>query len=85
MLTEMQVLERLRNLRDPEIGRSLGEMGMISSAVIGAGNSITVTIDLPTPAYPRQERITAAVTSAIRESMPDAGPIEISFISNVRG
>ena len=85
MPTEMQVLERLRNLRDPEIGRSLGEMGMLSSAVVGAGNSITVTIDLPTPAYPRRERITAAVASAIRESIPDAGPVEISFISNVRG
>ena len=85
MPTEMQVMERLRNLRDPEIGRSLGEMGMISSAAIGAGNSITVTIDLPTPAYPRRERITEEVKSAIRESIPDAGPVEVVFISNVRG
>ncbi len=85
MPTEMQVLERLRNLRDPEIGRSFGEMGMLNSAAIGAGNSITVTIDLPTPAYPRRERITEAVKSAIRESISDAGPVEVAFISNVRG
>ena len=85
MPTEMQVMERLRNLRDPEIGRSLGEMGMLSSAAIGASNSISVTIDLPTPAYPRRERITEAVKSAIRESIPDAGPVEVAFISNVRG
>jgi ATP-binding protein involved in chromosome partitioning len=85
MPTEMQVLERLRNVRDPELGRSLHETGMLSKVAVGTGNTITVTIDLPTPAYPRRERITEAVTAAIRESISDAGPIEVAFISNVRG
>ncbi len=85
MLTEMQVLERLRGLRDPEIGRSLGELDMLHSATLGAGNSVTVTVDLPTPAYPRRERITAAIQSALRQSLPESGPVEVSFISNVRG
>ena len=85
MLTEMQVLERLRGLRDPEIGRSLGELDMLRSATLGAGNSLTVTVDLPTHAYPKRERITELIQSTIRQSLPEAGPVEVSFISNVRG
>ena len=85
MLTETQVLERLRGLRDPEIGRSLGELDMLRSATIGTGNSLTVTVDLPTPAYPKRERITEAIQSTIRQSLPEAGPVEVQFVSNVRG
>ena len=61
MLTEAQVLDRLRGLRDPELGRPLGELAMLRSAAVGPNNAITVTIDLPTPAYPGRERIVAAV------------------------
>lgn len=85
MPTEMQVLECLRGVRDPEIGRSLGELEMLKSAIVGAGNSITVTIDLPTPAYPRKERLSATIQSAVRQTIPDTGDIDVKFISNVRG
>jgi len=85
MLTESQVLEQLRNIPDPELGRSLSELNMLRSAAVAANNAITVTIDLPTPAYPRRERITDLVRKAITQGLPDAGPVEVAFVSNVRG
>jgi ATP-binding protein involved in chromosome partitioning len=85
MLNEMQVLEQLRGIRDPEIGRSLGELDMLRSATVGAGNLLTVTVDLPTHAYPKRERIADAIESAIRQSLPEAGPVDVKFVSNVRG
>jgi len=85
MLTQDQVLNRLSGIRDPEIGRSLGELEMLRSVAIGPDNSVTVTIDLPTPAYPDRGRITTSVRSAIAESFPGTGNVEVAFVSNVRG
>lgn len=85
MLTETQVLERLQNVRDPEIGRSLGDLKMLRSAAVGPNNAITVTIDLPSPAYPDRDRIAAAVRTTIAQSLPEAGPVEVTYVSDVRG
>lgn len=85
MLTEAQVLERLHNVRDPEIGRSLGELKMLRSAAVSPDNAVTVTIDLPSPAYPDRDRITNAVRSTIAQNLPEAGPVEVAYVSDVRG
>ncbi len=85
MLTESQVLDRLRGVRDPELGRPLGELEMLRGAAVGPNNSITVTIDLPTPAYPQRDRIADAIRATIAQSVPDAGTVEVAFTSNVRG
>lgn len=85
MLTESQLLDRLRTINDPEIGRPLGELDMLRSAAVGPNNSITITVDLPTPAYPDRDRIATAVRSAIAQAAPDAGQVEVTYVSNVRG
>ena len=85
MVTESQVLERLRSVIDPELGRSLGELQMLQSAMVGPGNSITVTIDLPTPAYPQRERITSAIQGTLKSAFPETGTVDVTYISNVRG
>lgn len=85
MLTEAQVLDKLRGLRDPELGRSLGELDMLHGVAVGANDAITVTLDLPTPAYPQRERLTELVRSTIAQTFPSAGATEVTFISNVRG
>lgn len=84
MPTEFQLLERLRPLRDPEIGRSLGELGMLKGARIGENQAVTIQIELPTPAYPRRERITAAIKAAFAK-VPDVGPIDVEFTAVVKG
>lgn len=84
MPTEFQLLERLRTIRDPEIGRSLGDLNMLRGARIGENSAVTVQIELPTPAYPRRERITSAVAGALA-GVPGIGPVAVDFTAVVRG
>ena len=85
MVTESQILDKLRSVLDPEIGRSLSDLEMIRSVNVGPNQSITVTIDLPTPAYPDRQRLTDAVKSTISQSLPEVDAIEVAYTSNVRG
>jgi len=83
MLTETMVRECLRTLQDPELGRTLNELEMVKQIALRPNGAVTVTIDLPTPAYPREQlegRIRGAVAA-----LPGAGPVEVTYVSNVRG
>lgn len=84
MVTEFQLMERLRGIRDPEIGRSLGELNMLRGVKLGENQSVQVAIELPTPAYPRRERITEAVTASLAQ-VPDIGPISVEYTAVVKG
>lgn len=84
-VTESQVREVLRGVNDPEVGRSLIELDMVRQVRIGAGSSIEVGIDLPTPAYPRRERITQAIEAVIAGKLAQAGPVSIQYTWKVKG
>ena len=82
---EARVRECLRNVNDPEIGRSLVDLDMLGSVQVGGGNAITVTVQLPTTAYPRRERITQAVQAMLASKLSDVGAVEVHFDSKVKG
>jgi len=84
MLTESQVLQRLKVLKDPEIGRSFGDLDMLKGVQL-SGNAVTVKVELPTPAYPGRERITQAIRATMMQESPDSGPVEVEFSAVVRG
>jgi len=84
MPTEFQLLERLRQLRDPEIGRSLGELGMLKGAKLGDQGQASIQIELPTPAYPQRERIADAIKTALA-GVPDLGAVDVQFSAVVKG
>ena len=84
MSTEAEVLQRVRSVKDPEIGRSLGDLDMTRGAAI-AGDTATVKIELPTPAYPRRERISDSIRSAILSAHPDVKTVNVEFTAVVRG
>jgi len=84
MSTEAEVLQRVRNVKDPEIGRSLGDLDMTRGVAI-AGDTATVKIELPTPAYPRRERISDSIRSAILSAHPDIKSVNVEFTAVVRG
>ena len=58
---EAQVRECLRSVNDPEIGRSLVDLDMVGPVQVGDGKALSVTVQLPTTAYPRRERIAQAI------------------------
>jgi ATP-binding protein involved in chromosome partitioning len=84
MPTEFMLLERLRGVRDPEIGRTLGELDMLRGATLGPQDAVTVRLELPTPAYPRRERLADAVKQALT-GVTDLGPVDVQFSAVVKG
>ena len=84
MLTEAQVLQSIQGLKDPEIGRSFGELEMLKGVQI-SGDAVTVRVELPTPAYPRRERITESIQAAVKQVSPSTKSTEVIFTAVVRG
>jgi ATP-binding protein involved in chromosome partitioning len=84
MLSESQVLQSVQGIKDPEIGRSFGELDMLKGAKISE-DSVTVKIELPTPAYPKRERITEAIRAAIQQANPSTKSVDVEFSAVVRG
>ncbi len=70
-------------LRDPELGRTFGELKTVRS-VDETPAGVRVHLVLPTPAYPQPERLTALVTEAVGKSSPGTG-VEVAITSEVRG
>lgn len=63
MSLEEQVKQKVGAVSDPEIGRSLASLNMVKSVTVD-GDAATVTITLPTHAYPGRERLESAVKEA---------------------
>ena len=84
-LTESAVLDCLRDVRDPEIGRTLGELNMLKRATVGPEASASVEVELPTPAYPNRGRIVESVKTALSAALPQVGKVDVTFSSDVKG
>ncbi|MBS0267064.1 MAG: Mrp/NBP35 family ATP-binding protein [Planctomycetes bacterium] len=84
-ITEAQFRDALRQVNDPEIGRSLVDLDMVENVVLGANNSATVTIELPTPAYPRRERLAESIRAVLAGKFENIGPVEVQFHAKVKG
>lgn len=65
MLAKEQVLEALRDVKDPEINRSLVELNMIRDIQI-EGNTISLTVVLTITGCPLKAKIEDDVVSALR-------------------
>jgi ATP-binding protein involved in chromosome partitioning len=64
LVTEAQVREALHEVRDPEIGRPIDELGMLDAVTV-SGESVRVDVLLTIAGCPLQERITSDVTAAL--------------------
>ncbi len=79
MSLEEEVKQKVGSISDPEIGRSLADLNMVKSVTVD-GSSATVTITLPTHAYPGRERLESAVKEATTGT-----DVNVVFEHNVRG
>ena len=84
MLTEDQVLQWVKGIKDPEIGRSFGELDMLKGVRLSV-DAVTIKIELPTPAYPRRERIVELIRTAVKEKSPSTSSVDVEFSAVVRG
>ncbi|MEO1995278.1 MAG: Mrp/NBP35 family ATP-binding protein [Planctomycetaceae bacterium] len=75
----------LKDVQDPEIGKSLECLHMIRQAQRVDGGVVRVEIELPTPAYPQRERITERIQQAIGSELDDVERVDVNFDWSVQG
>ncbi|MDP1794142.1 MAG: Mrp/NBP35 family ATP-binding protein [Acidimicrobiales bacterium] len=71
-----QVTEALRPVQDPELRRSIVDLGMVKNIAID-GNAVTVVVALTVPGCPLKNEITTRVTDAV--TALGASPVTVDF------
>ena len=82
-ISESAIREAVEGITDPEIGRSLGELNMIKNIKLDNSDLTQIEVELPTPAYPKQERITEAIQKTLSEK--SLGNAAVQFSYDVKG
>ncbi len=77
MATETEILDALRPVEDPELHRSIVDLGMVERIVI-AGPNVAVTIALTIQGCPLRAEITNRVTGAIK-ALSGVGEVQLDF------
>jgi ATP-binding protein involved in chromosome partitioning len=80
MATNDEILTALRRVVDPELRKSIVELGMVRSIVISAGGEVAVTVSLTTAGCPIRNHFVEAVT---REASTVAGVVKVDVAFDV--
>ena len=83
-LTERDVLDALKGVKDPDLGRDLVDLGMIKDIKIGDG-TVALTVNLTTPACPLKAQIERDVRTALQSRLPGEWTFNITMSAEVRG
>jgi len=83
-LTERDVLDALKGVKDPDLGRDLVDLGMIKDVRIGDG-AVTLTVNLTTPACPLKAQIERDVRTALELRLGSQWNYNINMSAEVRG
>ena len=83
-LTERDVLDALKGVKDPDLGRDLVDLGMIKDIKIGAG-AVSLMVNLTTPACPMKAQIEREVRTALESRLPGEWAVNITMGAEVRG
>ncbi len=75
MIAETEVRRALAKVLDPELGRSIVDLGMVRDVQV-AGNKVTLTLALTTPACPLKEQIERNARLAVL-AVPGVEAVEI--------
>ena len=79
-MTKEEVLDALKDVKDPSTGRPLGELDMLKGAEMLSASAARVQVELPTPASPHKPKL----EELIRAALPQLGRVEVAFSANVR-
>lgn len=83
-ITKEKILEVLRTVKDPELGKDIVSLGMVKSVEVKE-NDVSMEVTLTTPACPLKDRITEDIRLALRGQMPGVGKVDVRFGAEVRG
>jgi ATP-binding protein involved in chromosome partitioning len=77
MPTEAQVIDALRPVEDPELHRSIVDLGMVRGVGF-EGTRVRITVALTVAGCPLRAEITNRVSGAV-EALPDVSGVELDF------
>ena len=83
-LTEQDVLNALKGVKDPDLNRDLVDLGMIKNIQVGDG-TVALTVNLTTPACPLKEKIERDVREALGSRLGPDYTYQVSMTAEVRG
>ena len=81
-LNETRVLDALRTVQEPELGRDIVTLNMVRDILISDGDDVAFTIELTTPACPLKDEIERNARETLRAA--GAREVTVSWTSNVR-
>jgi ATP-binding protein involved in chromosome partitioning len=81
-MTPDQVLDALRHVIEPDLGRDLVSLDMIQDVAV-EGRAVSFTVVLTTPACPLKEHIRKECVAAIREHVAPDAEVTVNMTSNV--
>ena len=79
---EEDILNALRSVTDPELGRDIVSLNMVKN-VAACDGRVRVKVELTTPACPLKDRIRGDVEAAVRQ-LPGVKQVEVDFSAQVR-
>jgi len=80
-MTKERILEALRNVQEPDLGKDLVTLNMIQDINID-GNNVSFTLVLTTPACPMKDMMQTACTNAIKILVNKEAVVKVNFTSN---
>jgi len=83
-ITERDVLNALKGVKDPDLGRDLVDLGMIQDVRISDG-TVALKVNLTTPACPLKGQIERDVRNALKSRLPGDWNLDITMAAEVRG
>jgi ATP-binding protein involved in chromosome partitioning len=81
-VTEQQILETLKQVKDPELGRDVISLGMIKDLAL-SGGKVSLTLELTTPACPVREQFEQDLKNALT-AVPGVTQVELKTTAQVR-
>ena len=81
-ITQEQIYEQLRKVKDPELHRDLVSLDMVKQVAV-EGSTVRLDIELTTPACPLKEQIQHDVDRVLKD-VPGVDRVELSWSAKVR-
>lgn len=76
------VLDALKSVKDPDLGRDIVSLDFVKNLVIDAG-SVSLTIELTTPACPVKDQMRDEAKAAVA-ALPGVSSVEVEMTASVR-
>ena len=80
-MTKEKVLEALRNVQEPDLGKDIVTLDMVKDIVI-EGKQVSFTVVLTTPACPLKDMIKNACVNAVKLVVDKEAVVTVNFTSN---